>query len=280
MPVCASPPVAAETASIMSAADFERAALAYARLGWAVFPLSGKIPYAGSRGVHDATTNPDTIRRWWRERPGSNVAVVGGPVSGVWFLDSDPRHGGAAALEALCSIHGELPTTPRQDTGGADHGEHYAFAWPTDGRIVGTSAGELPAGLDVRGSSGYVVAAPSVHPDTGRAYVWDEDDHPLKVIPAPAPEWLLSMVATRPTTGRTLPKTPSEWLDIVAAKDAGQGRHEALLTLFGLLVRKLPARLAVELAQCWNHTNLRPPLEPSEFERVVAHVLKKESDRC
>ena len=45
------------------------AALEYARMGWPVFPLNGKIPFKGSHGVKDATTDLDQIRKWWRQHP-------------------------------------------------------------------------------------------------------------------------------------------------------------------------------------------------------------------
>src|SRR5215210_5567415 len=53
------------------------AALYYARQGLHVFPLQPcmKIPYRGTRGLHDATTDPDQIRGWWTSRPDSNIAI-------------------------------------------------------------------------------------------------------------------------------------------------------------------------------------------------------------
>ena len=53
------------------------AALAYSeRLAWAVLPLRGKVPaIPKGRGYLDATTDPATISRWWREYPHANVGV-------------------------------------------------------------------------------------------------------------------------------------------------------------------------------------------------------------
>ena len=49
------------------------AALAYAKKGWAVLPLRGKLPAIaksnGGRGVHDASTDMKTITAWWTKWP-------------------------------------------------------------------------------------------------------------------------------------------------------------------------------------------------------------------
>ena len=66
------------------------AALAYAAAGWpcsrralmthrapaAGMPVQG--PVAARRGCHDATTDPDVIRAWWRRWPHANVAIATG----------------------------------------------------------------------------------------------------------------------------------------------------------------------------------------------------------
>ena len=249
-------------------------ALAYAaRLGWHVLPLNGKIPLT-AHGVNDATVDRERIRGWWLRHRSANIGIAGGPESGVWFLDVDPRHGGGRTLEALTAQHDDLPDTPRQDTGGG--GEHYVFAWPTDGRVVPSRAGILH-GLDVRGAGGYVVVAPSIHPDTGKPYVWDEFAHPLRVKPAQAPEWLLDLVAVDPQ--RKTAKTEGEWSAIMTPRLAGEGRHETLLTIAGLLFRRLPAAVAYELALAWNETRMTPPLERDDLDRLLSWLAKTELHR-
>ena len=50
-----------------SAAPLLKAALIYAAAGLAVFPLNPRTKKpATKRGFYDATTNPETIRRFWR----------------------------------------------------------------------------------------------------------------------------------------------------------------------------------------------------------------------
>jgi hypothetical protein len=66
------------------------AALAYAAAHLPVFPLvrGGKVPAVMS-GFYSASTNPETIRRFWRIG-NRNVAIPTGPASGVWVVDVDP----------------------------------------------------------------------------------------------------------------------------------------------------------------------------------------------
>ena len=160
------------------------AALAYARRGWPVLPLEprGKRP-AGRlvpNGLHDASSDPATVERWWRRMPGANVGLATGVAFDVLDLDGAA---GAASLGRLVECHGELPAGPVVVTG---KGRHHYFA-PTG---LGNRAGVV-AGLDFRGLGGYVVAPPSVHP-SGRHYRWHVS--PLTPLPE-APAWLLSLLS-------------------------------------------------------------------------------------
>ena len=67
-------------------------ALYYATvLGWRIFPLMPKTkkPRSGSRGVYDASNDPEQIRRWWAENPNYNIGLACGKASGVIVLDGD-----------------------------------------------------------------------------------------------------------------------------------------------------------------------------------------------
>src|SRR5215510_12659344 len=60
-----------------SPAEVLAAAIRYAKAGWAVIPLQprGKAPLT-EHGVLDATTNIETIRRWWRRWPHANLGLA------------------------------------------------------------------------------------------------------------------------------------------------------------------------------------------------------------
>ena len=164
-----------------------RAALGYAAAGLAVLPLiaRSKEP-AIARGFHSATTNPETIRRYWRV-PDRNIGIATGALSGVWVLDIDGDDG-AASLRALEAQHGKLPATWISSTGRGWH------IWLRYTGPIPSSTGRIAPSLDVKADGGYVVAPPSIHP-SGRAYAWVV---PPEGEPAEAPGWLVTLARKRP----------------------------------------------------------------------------------
>jgi hypothetical protein len=167
-------------------------ALRYALIGWEVFPLRGKIPaIRGGQGLKDATTDPGTVSRWWgKDYPGANIGLR--IPAGVFVLDSDPRiDGHHDAHLQLIERHGPLPMTLTNISGRLDGGCHRFYRRPP-GKL---SAARLGPGFDLKDArGGYVVAPPSIHPDTGNRYL-------LGVVTAIAdPGWLtdLIVVADKP----------------------------------------------------------------------------------
>jgi hypothetical protein len=159
------------------------AALAYAARGLPIFPLlPGTKKPATSRGFYDATTNPETIKRFWRI-PDRNIGVPTGAPSGLLIIDIDPPRG-ETEIHRLQVEHGPLPTTrtaisPRG-------GRHLCFKQP--GEPVPSSIGKIAPNIDVKAHGGYVVVAPSVTPDG--AYRWSSDPGaPLAI----APDWLIEL---------------------------------------------------------------------------------------
>jgi hypothetical protein len=139
------------------------AALAYAKQGFAVFPLAprSKQPLIsaanGGHGLHDATTDLDQIRRWWTAHPSANIGLRTGISFDVIDLDSED------AVYALDQARAgrERITGPVVKTA---KGFHF-YVLPTG---TGNRAGFLPS-VALRGKGGYVLGVPSVHPD-GKSY--------------------------------------------------------------------------------------------------------------
>jgi len=247
------------------AAPILNAATGYAARGWRVFPLNGKIPLAGSNGCLGATSDPGAVTLW---PIGTNVGIATG--RGLVVLDIDNRHGGGDSLVELERKHGSLPGTVSVETGGG--GEHLYFATKAQ---VKNSAGRLGQGLDVRGECGYVVAPPSVHPDTGRTYTWD--NHPADVELAPLPGWLERLLAEQ-SNGRARPV--SEWRALATYGVEAGKRNSATAQLAGhLLGRGVDPYVALELVRTWNTCRNRPPLTDGEVVHTVDSIASREAKK-
>lgn len=170
--------------------EFLKAALGYAKAGWAVLPLKerSKAPLT-KHGVRDATTDPAQIREWWGQHPAANIGIVPPPDRFVYDVDVAKGKRGADTLESLEAEHGAVPRDLVQVTGSG--GLHIVMAME-EGRRPPPALNS--AHINVKGHTGYIVAAPSVHPDTGKRYRWEGLDpsgfaSAAKAAPM-APDWL------------------------------------------------------------------------------------------
>jgi hypothetical protein len=162
-----------------------------------VLPLAGKAPaIKGSRGVLDATTDPDKIRAWWARHPRANVGIR--VPEHLLVIDVDPQHGGHfewATRVGEAGLRLSDVVTLTCWTGRGDRSRHLYFRHP-GGKVTGSRLGR---GIDLKTASGYLVAPPSVHPDTGQPYTWER--HPV----ADPPAWLLELLRPAPPKPRSQP---------------------------------------------------------------------------
>jgi hypothetical protein len=165
-----------------------KAALWYAGSGIPVFPLhypvrAGECSCGDAacaqparhpltrHGMHDATTSPGWIERWWLDHPKANVGVLcghPGPAArsllepdgrcALAVLDVDPASGGLETLEALTAQR-PLPATRRVVTGGGG-GFHLYFRLPHEDAVRSRLLGP---GVELRCRGAYVVGAGSRH---------------------------------------------------------------------------------------------------------------------
>jgi KaiC/GvpD/RAD55 family RecA-like ATPase len=136
-------------------------ALQYAARNWPVFAVSrSKKPFKETHGFKDATTDPAAVEAMWRLHPNASIALATG--HGLVVLDVDGPEG-LEELREWVSLHGPLPQTLTARTG---RGAHIFFAY--QGTDIGSHA---HGNLHVRGRGGFVVLAPSPHPN-GRRYEW------------------------------------------------------------------------------------------------------------
>jgi putative DNA primase/helicase len=238
------------------------AALELARRGWPILPLRGKVPRLHN-GLHGATTDERAIANWWRLWPDCGIGVRTG--NGITVLDVDGDTG-ADSLHDLERQHFKLPTTVTVMTGGG--GAHYYFG--ADG--IPNSVGKLGPGLDVRGTGGYVVVPPTIHPETGRAYEWD--NHPADVPVQPMPAWLFTLLQADASAVRR--RTPTrEWVRLIRGIPEGE-RNDSLARLCGhLLARGVDEHVMLELLLAVNQARCRPPLPHREILGIAESILRR-----
>lgn len=149
--------------------------------GFNLIPLIGKDPSCNGK---------DWQQYCHKRRPFNpseyhdrNAGLPCGPLNGIILDEDDPSFKILAKQTGL-----EIPPTFTVKTGG---GFHYFFRYPKDGTRYGCRSIKHPlfpdvTVFDIKSDGGQVVAAGSIHPETGRVYEII-DDRGM----ADAPEWLL-----------------------------------------------------------------------------------------
>lgn len=129
--------------------DTKEAALKYAAIGIAVFPVippigneksAGKKPYI-SNWQNEATTSREKITEWWTKWPDANIGIVTGRKSDglvVIDLDIDDNKGinGYEVLKEWQREHGNLPETWQSITGRGGYHLFYYDSVPHKSRVV------------------------------------------------------------------------------------------------------------------------------------------------
>ena len=160
-----------------------------------------------------ATTDLEMVRRWWSgQYEGYGVGLVTGAQPDgrhIFAIDldrHDPAKDGVRLFSNLSELAGDVPDTVQADTG--RNGRHLLFTAP-DGAVTNSTA-KIGPGIDVRGQGGFIVVAPTVHPETLRPYAWQEGHAPWERPIAEAPEWLVRSATQRPEPPARKNVTPIE----------------------------------------------------------------------
>jgi hypothetical protein len=248
------------------------AALAYAAMGWAVFPLAPgtkKPLIAGGGGFKAATTDEKQIREWWTDAPEANIGVATGKISGITVVDVDIKpwadKRGDDTLRELTDKHGVLPFTLMQNTWSG--GKQIVFAFQQG---APNSAGCYGKHLDGRNDGGYVVVPPSRVAEDERegTYAWLSD--PRTTTLAPMPTWLMDQVdGQKKSKGQKF----TSGLKTVQQM-AGDGRNNALTSLAGTMRRRDVSEDALRAALLAENARFPAPLDESEIEVIVQSAVR------
>jgi len=146
-----------------------------------VFPCGDDKRPTLKRWPERAAKNPDRIAWLWRQWPGSLIGIVTGEPSGISVLDVDEKRE-AARLWWRAHHARLLPTSAYRTRSGGLH----LFYRHVEG--IKNSQGKLAAGIDTRGSGGYVIS--------WFAAGFECLDH---TPPAPWPAWLRAELLRSPS---------------------------------------------------------------------------------
>ncbi len=141
------------------------AALNYLEHGFSIVPCVGKKAAIPWSGLCQQRATPRRVQEWHNIGALQNVGIIGGAVSGnLVLIDLDGDEAIARFSEAFPSL---MDTYTVQS--GSGHGAHLylrASILPKSKRTTGLEWGNV----EMRADGSYVVAPPSIHPDSGRPY--------------------------------------------------------------------------------------------------------------
>lgn len=229
------------------ASSLAAAAVAYARIGWCVFPLKPgtKNPLL-TGGVNDASRDPGRVAKWWTQHPTANIGLAL-RASGLGVVDVDikPDKGinGMPLLAELSLLYGDLGTEAVQRSAGG--GLHYVFKrdgdrhvdiahWPAERRDA-----QKRTGIDVfTARHRYIVASPSVLED-GARYEWLTVLAPWDEVGPLAPEWRQLVRMEHQRVANEHHAGAVDMLDIIALRVPGVGLAE-LESVLAVLPAEMP----------------------------------------
>lgn len=262
------------------------AALKYAEMGWHIFPCvpRNKQPLTPT-GFKAATCCLEQIREWWHRWPSANIGVATGEISGITVVDIDVKQANGWDTVARLKAEGcVLGKTPMQGT--PSGGAHLFYKAETHPRRKINKY----ESIDLCGTGGYVLVAPSIGSD-GRRYEWTPELSPWDMELADLPTFLTQDVEEEPRPVVPQPCVPanSNICDRAAAylqecdpAVQGQGGHAKLLWAATAMVHgfQLDNDTALRLLvdhynpQCLPPWDMNNAQEARDFSRKVIEARK------
>lgn len=214
-------------------------AVKYASLGFPVFPvyepvqgtrdpggflscMCGKVNCKGKHprtpnGCTDATTDVEQIKKWWTQWPSANIGIATG--NGIGVVDLDGPEGLASG--SRMGLNSPITTL----TG---RGKQLWYRVPEGQKLVTRRAEKIADGVDTRGTGGYVLVPPSLHPN-GKRYCWAGSPISKGLLP-PLPMQFIEQ--NKPLPG-LLKRNETGWI-AEAIKEMQNGHvHNTLIRVLG-----------------------------------------------
>jgi predicted transcriptional regulator len=239
--------------------------------GYAVFPIKGKIPYPGSHGHKDATTDYKVFRNLLNVHNNcepSNIAVATGQVSQLTALDIDSEE----ALQKLQSV-GLCKLEPPnivQKSGRKEGGYHFFYRYIPQ---LKTTTNALVK-VDVRNDNSSITIMPSVHSSGNPYKIIVGDEAFLNRQLPPMPKQLLALLLPRASFS-SKKKEPGAYSRFTIGDIEVGERNSAFTSLAGFLYKNLRGEndlIEFMVSQC--NEQLQYPLKRDELDRILESVRK------
>ncbi len=123
---------------------------------------------------------------------GNNIGVILGEISGIWVLDVDIKDNGVETINKLQDKHGKINTLTVNTGSG---GKHFYFKltekYAKHHKVLKIIHEGVKVGIDFLTNGCQVVFPGSIHPDSGKYYVFDKDfDSPINE----AEDWIYDLL--------------------------------------------------------------------------------------
>lgn len=302
----------------MSDSRVLRAALAYARLGWATFPVYGcrepaacelaqpadslipavkRLVCACKKGPHclNPGKHPRTPRGY------KDASTVESVIRTAFSAGSTPQKqadlnvglatgepSGIWALdidprhngnESLAQLVEQHGPLPNTvEAITGAGGRHFLFQLPNGASPKIKCAAGVLPGVDIRGQGGYIVVAPSLHV-SGRCYEWEISSRPGDVPVAPAPDWLLQFLRGTLPAGPDGDETTQASAPPLPETLTEGRRHEWLVSFAGTMRRRGAEPPEIEAAlAAMNANRCVPPLPDAEVAAIARSMAHYEAN--
>jgi len=206
-----------------------------------------------------ATTNLETLQRWNQETPDANCAAVAKAELGghLFFEIDDPSIPSQIEQET----GQKLPRTYRVRSR-PGRGHFYFKQTPASIALGNVAQGNtLKGNFSVRADAAYVVAANSLHPNSGLPY---EVVSTAEIVECP--DWLVEWFKTQKSNS----STPKEIVRDVNNLIPHGMIHDQLVIQAGKLVHMgMPYEALPDALVAWAHGNCAPPLDEEHIRQIA-----------
>jgi hypothetical protein len=246
-------------------------ALGYSRLGWSVIPIKprDKRPLIKWEKFQEKRAVEKQIRNWWKKNPNANIGVITGLISDFIAIDIDSQKGREEYIAAFGELHGTITQTT-----GKPGSLHLLFKHPRDQKYS-NMARVLPD-VDVRADGGYIVVAPSIHPNKTE-YKWTIDPVEMGLDDLmDLPDDVKTKLATSQTiTG--VSKNAEGWVQeaLMGVPDGQRGDMCAKLVGYYLRVFGGDIEQTRIILESWNERNI-PPMDWKRISRTLKSIADRE----